>query len=87
MKKTISLEVSKEAHEVAQGVANIVASVRAALADGWQPASDVPTVVLAVIRELGTAMQGADKMKDEWLEDRAATALALSVPIAQELLK
>ena len=87
MKKTVSVEVSKESHELATGVSNIVSVVRQCLADGWQPGTDVPTVVLAVIHELGTAMQGVDKIAAEWQEDRGATVLAALLPVMGQLVR
>lgn len=84
-KQTISLEVSKECFELASGLAAIVRDTRTALADGWQSGTDLPAVILSAVHNLGAALQGADKIKGEWSEDKAATVMAALYPVLKEI--
>ena len=84
-KQTISIEVSKEAYELASGLAAVVRDCRAALADGWQSGTDLPAILLSAVQNLGKAMQGADQIKGEWTDDKAATVMAALYPVLKEI--
>lgn len=89
-KKTVTTEVSKEAHELAEGLKETALAVRAALKDGWQTGQDVPVLVTAALAHLAPALQGVEQLKDEAKEDPAALAKAIALPVAElvsELLK
>ena len=79
---SVSVEVSKQSHALAQSLADIVQVVRAALADGWQPGLDIPVIITQVIGKLGAGLQGLETLKDDYTaENAAATSLALLLPI------
>jgi hypothetical protein len=84
-KQTISMEVSRETFELASGLANIVRDCRTALADGWQSGSDLPAILLSAVQNLGKAMQGAEQIKSEWSDDKAATVMAALYPVLKEI--
>ena len=89
-KAKIEVEVAKECHELATGVCEIVKAVKVALADGWQIGTDLPVIVMATVAHLAPAVQGIDKMGEEWKEDPAAMIKGLSLPMADiltEILK
>jgi hypothetical protein len=76
----VKSKVSKEGYEVGQGTKNIVAAVKTALDDGWQPGQDIPAAITALVANLGTMIQGIDQMDDEAREELEAfvTGLMLS---------
>lgn len=68
----INVEVSKEAHELGQGLVKFASAVKLALADGWQVGQDIPVLITAAIAGLVPALQGADKIPLEIKEDLEA---------------
>lgn len=68
--KTVS--VSKEASELGDGLVKIVSEVKKALADGFQAIPDTAAIGAAVYQDLIPAVQGIDKMPDEYKENKAA---------------
>ena len=75
----LEVEVSKETYEVGECAAKLVAAVKTALADGWQPGMDIPAIAFAAMNELGTAVKGADKIDDEYAENKSAFFNAVSL--------
>ena len=82
-KVTVSVEVSKEAHELAQGVCEMVLAVKAAMADGWQTGQDVPVLITAALTTLAPAITGVEQLGDELKEDPAAFASAIALPVGE----
>lgn len=76
MKKEKTIEVSKEVSEVFEALTGIAKATKQALADGWQMGSDIPAIVMAAYAKLPPAIEGADKIKDEFAEDKKAFAKA-----------
>lgn len=52
MTKQVSVTVSAPAYDLGQGVRAFLTATRKALADGWQPGSDIPAVLVAVYADL-----------------------------------
>jgi hypothetical protein len=75
---TVEMKASKELREVAVAVENLVVSVKAALADGFQPGSDIPAIVLSAFKDFSAAIEGADKIGDEFKGDIGAALNALA---------
>lgn len=67
-----TIQVSKEASELGDALVKVVASVRAALKDGFQPIPDTAAIGLAVYQDLIPGIQGAEKMGDESRESLTA---------------
>ena len=87
--KTVEVQVSKEAHELGEGLQKFVSSTRQALADGWQPGQDLPVVLASALEHLIPAIQGAEKIGAEAANKQAfANAVYLSLsPIAFDFVK
>jgi hypothetical protein len=81
----VEVEVPKEAHELAQGIANVVAAVKVALADGWQAGTDLPILMTAALVELVPAVQGVEHLDDEAKAHPAAFSKALALGVADAL--
>jgi hypothetical protein len=81
-KVSVSVEVSKEAHELAVGVKEVALAVKQALADGFQVGQDIPAVIGVAIGSLAVAVAGVEKLGEEIKEDPAAFSKALALPMA-----
>lgn len=77
----VSREVAKEAHEAVQFPVEIVKAVKLALADGWQPGTDVPAVILAVLAKAPQAIAGLDQLEGELAEKRGAVMQAVGIAV------
>lgn len=87
--KKVEVEVSKEAHELGEGIQKFVKAARQALADGWQPGQDLPVILSSALSDLAPALQGAEKIAAEQADKQAfANAVYLSLsPIAFDFIK
>jgi hypothetical protein len=74
-------KVSKEAHELAEGIANTVLSIQKALSDGWQPGQDLPIILNAVLLDLVPKIQGIEKLGSEKEENLEAFVTAFLLPV------
>lgn len=68
----IEIEVPKEAHELFRGLFKICQSVKVALADGWDPAADLPVIITQSLVELAPMIQGCDQLPAEFKADPSA---------------
>lgn len=81
---TVKREVqcAKETVELLEGLSGLLKDVKLALADGWQPATDIPVMLTAAMARLGTAVDGVSKVKDEYA-DKQAFINAILVPVSE----
>ena len=63
VKKEVS--VSKEANELAEALVDLVKSVRTHVADGFDPAADIPAILMENLKGLMQGVDGVDKLDDE----------------------
>lgn len=77
-KLSITLEVSKETHELGEAVAGLVASLKAKNVDGFQ-ITDVATAVAENLAAIMTGISGVEKMGQERKEDPEAFANAAAL--------
>lgn len=77
IKKEVMLP--KETSELADALVKLLAGVKGALADGFQPGQDIPEVIMLAVHELGAAMVGIDKVPGEIAEKKAAASKALAL--------
>jgi len=80
-KITVPVEVSKEAHELAKGVAAFIATVWPKLKDGFQIA-DAGVLISAVVA-LTPALKGVELIPGEAVEDPGAFAMTGAVLLAE----
>lgn len=71
-KLSIQVEVTKEAHEVGEALAELLKNTKAALADGFQIGQDIPAIVMGSMEKLIKGVQGADQLGDEARADLEA---------------
>jgi hypothetical protein len=72
------VEVAKEVSEVGDAVLAIIKATKAALADGWQPGSDVPAILTACLSQLG-AVSALSGVPADWAEDKSAVLKACAL--------
>lgn len=84
---TVKVEVqcAKECYELGKGLADFAKKLKAALADGWQIGADLPAVLQATMADLVPALNGVDKIGEEFAGDKLAVANAAFVTGAQVL--
>jgi len=83
----VNEKVTKEAYELGMGLNKFVLDMRAALADGWQPGSDLPAVLTATINDLVPAVQGVDQLAAEEKENTEAFFTAFMLPVKSLVFK
>lgn len=89
-KVTLSVEVPKEAHELAQALVNVVKASKSALKDGFQAGQDLPAILVAAVAQLPVALDGVQKLPEEAKVDPVAFSQAFVLAAAEivaELLK
>lgn len=74
---TKTVEVPKEWSELADAFVAVAKAVKAAKADGWNNAQDIPAVLLASFAPLTTAINGVDQLAPEFKENPAAALQAM----------
>jgi len=65
----VQVPVSKAAHEVASLLSSLVVETKKALDDGFQPGSDLPVVVLALVTKLPAAVADFSQLGPEFKQD------------------
>jgi len=86
----VKLELPKESYEIAYAIESLIKSYKAAKSDGWRPGLDIPAIVMSSFKDLMNAIEGVDKVADEFREMPMQASLALAVPLIKaigELLK
>lgn len=75
-KKQVTVEVSGAAHDVGTAMVNLSKVVKERLADGWDPLSDTPTIVLAALQQFSAVVGKLQHLPAEVTEDTEAFARA-----------
>lgn len=79
MKKTISVDVSDKSYDLTQHLCDYIKALKSALADGWQPGTDIPAILQATIAEGYGVIQDVPQLGNEKDEDAVAFAKALAI--------
>lgn len=59
------VDIPNETGELVKGLSKFVASIKTAMADGWQPGTDLPAIMMAAMSDLPAAIDGWDQLDDE----------------------
>lgn len=70
MKQTIQVEIENSGYEVMQHTAKIVKAIKQAVADGFQPGTDLPVAVTALIAEFPGILESVPAIKGDIAEDK-----------------
>lgn len=81
----MEIEMPKEMAALSGAVAKIAVAVKLALADGWQPGTDIPAITLAALAELPAAIAGLGGLPAEIKADKGKLVVACAL-IADSLL-
>lgn len=71
-KITVQVEVEEKSYEVAEALKSLIKSAKEALADGFQPGTDIPVVVAANFTKLLKAISDVSALPGESAEDPEA---------------
>lgn len=83
MKTTVNVSVEQKTYELGQGVAKFLGDVKKALADGWNPLTDVPAVLLAAVQDLAPVLGDASAVAGDFADDKTAFATTCALVGAQ----
>lgn len=81
MQVKVEINVAPATYQFGVALSSFLSELRGALADGWQPTSDIPEIILDAVRTLGPAVSQLDDILVESKGDKEAfmNALALTV--------
>jgi len=79
----ITTKGTKEIHEVGLCFKAVMTETKKALADGWQPGTDMPAILVGSIGSLTTAIAGANGIVDEGKEEPVKATMGALIPIAE----
>lgn len=65
----VTLQCAKETYELGKGLEGVVLAIKTALADGWQPGTDLPMIAVNSLNALAPAVQGVDQLPNEAKEN------------------
>lgn len=81
------VELPKESCELMEGAGDFIYALRLALRDGFQLGEDLPLIVAEAMAKLVPAVEGMDKIDDEFKEDKVAVANAALICLLPRALK
>lgn len=79
----VSVKVHKEAYELGKGLAGVLTAIKAAKADGWDTATDLPAVVINSIQALLPAVEGVEKLPAEAKANGVKFGKSLALPLTE----
>lgn len=75
-------EVPASADDLADALYKVAKATKEALADGWQPGTDLPPILLTAVKEFGEVAESAGKLSPDAKTKPAAFAKALAMGAA-----
>lgn len=72
MEKVVEIKVQASGHDLTQHLADVVKAYKQALADGWQPGTDIPVVILSVIGKAPAIMATLPQLGPDAAADKLA---------------
>jgi len=81
--KKLEIETPKEITEVGEALEGILEATASALKDGFQAGQDIPTIVIASIANLSTAIAGVQKIPEEVKSDPVMSTIGALVPVSK----
>lgn len=79
----IETEVTKEVHEIGLAVKKVIESYKQATADGWQPGTDIPQILMGSYQGLLTAIDGVEKSGSEFKTEPVKAAMGALIPLSE----
>ena len=74
-----TFDAPKETKEVKDALVAITKATKQALADGWQPGTDLPAIITVAAAHLLTAVDGMAKIPQEYQEARGGFIKTMGV--------
>jgi hypothetical protein len=81
MTNSITVQVEPNAYALGQNMVNFIAAVKQALADGWQPGTDLPVILTAILTDIVPIISNLNQLGPEKADNMKAfiTSFALSL--------
>lgn len=84
------MALPKEAYELGMAMRQIMIEYKKAKADGWQAGMDIPQIIIGSMHHMMSALEGLDKLDDEFKGNPMGASLGITIPILDgvgELIK
>lgn len=81
--KKIETEVMSGANDVGLAVKKVATAYKEATADGWQPTTDIPAILMASFNSLLAAFDGVSKSKAEFEQEPIKAGMGAVIPILE----
>lgn len=72
----VPVSVEAKTYELSQALVKFTGAIKQALADGWQPGSDIPLILSAAFVDLVPVIKDIGAFPDEIKEDKVAFAMS-----------
>lgn len=79
----VETQVTKETHELGLAVKAVLLSVKKAKADGWDAGTDLPAIILESVQALMPAIEGVEKVGEEFKDEPLKATLGALLPVAE----
>lgn len=79
------VRLPKETYELGLAVLAVTREYKKAKADGWSWGADVPQVLLGCFQDLMKALEGVEKIPNEFRDEPMGATLAILVPVLNGL--
>jgi len=80
-KLKVEVEVCKEVYELGKAVESTMKAYKLAVADGFQAGQDIPAVLLSCLQDYFKALDGVQKLGEEFRESLGASLNGLTIPL------
>lgn len=81
----VEIELPKEMAAIKEAIGKMVGAVKTSLADGWQPGTDLPAILIAGMAELPAAIAGLSSLPAEFKADKGKAVVVAALILDQYL--
>lgn len=78
-KVQVQVDVAEHAYNALGAAGDLVAVIKKELANGWEPAHDIPAIISEAVRDLAKVAQNAQGVRDELAGDKSLVVNAIAV--------
>lgn len=82
-KINVTVQVESSADALGKALYDLVSTAKAAAADGWQPALDIPRVVAAAMGDVMAAISAIGQVPADVADDKVAFVQGLELQLAK----
>ena len=81
----VKFDAPKETHEMGKAINGLMKNYKQAVADGFQVGQDIPAILMGSFNDLMAAIDGIDKIDDEFKKEPIKAAMGALVPLADAI--